>query len=435
MTTKDVIKMLYVAATLVLIFSPVATATPPNSQTADWPMFQRNAAHVGYSSDNISPTPELLWSRDFGSYVRGFAVYSSGTVYVGDNVRIVSSDPTKCKQGHSGGGVFRALDPMTGETRWELSCVKGDNIGIYTGHTTPVYANGVIYFGDNYGVITAARDKGDHGEVLWQRDLGSAVNGSPIVAEGILYVPISREGVFALDPEIGTILWSLDFKVGEIIETSPAYAAGVLYIAVGESGGYGTLRALNASTGEELWRVRLNYYTTESTPTVSQGKVYIGDPTGQVYSIDAKTGELAWTRQVNGKVNTSAAVAGDIIIFGDNGPRDTYDPELVAFDRSGNQLWVTPVDSYGSQSGSPIIIGNYAAVTTYFSRVKLIDVQTGVIVWESFRFDSGTAATTPVWTGDMLLVGGSNGSTLGWSLPVSGTVAIAQIYLPPVVKQ
>lgn len=134
---------------------------------------------------------------------------------------------------------------------------------------------------------------------------------------------------------------------------------------------------------------------------------------------------------LKGPIWTSAAVAGDTVVFGDNG--DT-EPELVAFDRNGNPLWRTPVDTYGNQSGSPIIIGNYTAVTTYFGHVLLLDIRTGGIVWRSPVLDPGGAATTPVWTGEVLLAGGKNGITLGWSLPVSGTVPVSEIYLPFVSK-
>lgn len=297
MTTKDVLKSLPIVATLVLILSSVTTASAPNSQPADWPMFQLDAGHTGFSSDNISPNPQLLWSRDFGSYVQGFGVYANGTFYVGDNVRIVSTGPL-CKQGPSGGGVFRALNPKTGEVKWELACYKGDDIGIFTGKTTPAYADGIIYFGDSYGVITAARDEGDHGRILWQRNLGQWVSGSPIIADGFLYVLVYN-ALYALDPETGDTIWSLDLVAGQFIEASPAYADGVIYVAVGESGGYGTLRALAASSGEELWRLQLTYVFVKSAPTVSRQRVYVGSHK-HVYAIDATTGETLWTREVKG---------------------------------------------------------------------------------------------------------------------------------------
>ncbi len=93
--------------------------------------------------------------------------------------------------------------------------------------------------------------------------------------------------------------------------SSPAIANGVVYVGSGN----GNIYALNALTGEYLW----NYLTggdVESSPAVADGVVYVGSNDGNIYALDATTGVLIWSYATGSSAFSSPAVAGGAVFVG-----------------------------------------------------------------------------------------------------------------------
>jgi outer membrane protein assembly factor BamB len=83
--------------------------------------------------------------------------------------------------------------------------------------------------------------------------------------------------------------------------------------------------ALNADTGELVWRTRLNG-TVTSSAVAGDGVIYIGSngrlggkspEDGRLYALDAKTGKILNNFQAKNEVNSSVRVNGDSLYFGD----------------------------------------------------------------------------------------------------------------------
>ncbi len=98
---------------------------------------------------------------------------------------------------------------------------------------------------------------------------------------------------------------SLGIGVGEagLGEAAPLVVDGVMYIAAGS----GTVKALNAETGEEIWgyqpksNERLDAECcgkTTSSVAVGEGRVYVGNPDTTLTALDQKTGEIVWEKEV-----------------------------------------------------------------------------------------------------------------------------------------
>jgi outer membrane protein assembly factor BamB len=95
-----------------------------------------------------------------------------------------------------------------------------------------------------------------------------------------------------------TKLWS--YKTGGIVESSPAVVAGTVY--VGSWDGYEY--ALNATTGGLLWKTYLGITSdpncsppsagVSSAATVTGGVVYVGGGDSYWYALDASTGNVLW---------------------------------------------------------------------------------------------------------------------------------------------
>ena len=136
------------------------------------------------------------------------------------------------------------------------------------------------------------------------------LEASPIVVDGVMYMTGSWSVVYAVDAKTGEELWSYDPEVPgdwarkaccDVVNRGVAVYEGAVYVASLD----GYLIALNAETGDEIWRVntiidRTKAYTITGAPRVANGRVFIGNGGGEfgvrgyVTAYDAKTGEEDW---------------------------------------------------------------------------------------------------------------------------------------------
>jgi len=209
------------------------------------------------------------------------------------------------------------VDSLT--PRWHIDGLSG-----VTG--TPVVVDGVVYFGDWSGVFHAVRTS--DGSEIWQRQLGSAIRPSALVAGDRVYAAESNGKLHAMKRDTGDVVWTatLDTQPLLSIDSSPVLAGDTVVIGIAsfEQGilkpDYtfrGNIVGLAADTGQERWRV----YTSENDATSGAGVavwssaavdearklVFIG--TGQTYeqpasprgdsliAIHYETGDVAWVHQ------------------------------------------------------------------------------------------------------------------------------------------
>lgn len=147
--------------------------------------------------------------------------------------------------------------------------------------------------------------------LAWSLDLGThrGLEGTPLVADGVLYFTGEWSTAYAVDARTGKLLWKNDLKVNrdrsqlgccDVVNRGMAMWNGKLYIGTFD----GRLVALDAATGNIVWdtlTIDLNRpYTITGAPRVVKGKVLIGNGgaelgvRGYVSAYDAETGEMAW---------------------------------------------------------------------------------------------------------------------------------------------
>ena len=115
----------------------------------------------------------------------------------------------------------------------------------------------------------------------WSHKTGSAVESSPAVVNGVVYVGSYDNKVYALNASTGALLWS--YATGNSVDSSPAVANGVVY--VGSWDFY--IFALNAKTGALLWNFPGDI--TDS-PAVANGMLYYGTYGGGIVAFGLKKG-------------------------------------------------------------------------------------------------------------------------------------------------
>jgi polyvinyl alcohol dehydrogenase (cytochrome) len=140
-----------------------------------------------------------------------------------------------------------------------------------------------------------------------------------------------------------------------------------------------------------------------ATPAVVGGSVFFPDWGGKLWSVDADTGALNWSRSIaeytgiTGSFSrTSPAVDGGLVYVGDqNGSH------FMAVDaRSGALRWMTRLDSHkwAIVTGSPVIVGHLVLIGVssrenlqsedpccfFRSSVSALDKRSGRLVWKRF---------------------------------------------------
>jgi outer membrane protein assembly factor BamB len=126
---------------------------------------------------------------------------------------------------------------------------------------------------------------------------------------------------------------------------------------------------LHAETGKRFWRVtypsdyRGVYITNSgprSTPTVSEGRVYVHGIQGQLFCLDLDTGRTIWERDLAKELSmvddffgvvSSPLIVGDVLVQSISCPKG---PTVVGFDKNtGKLLWGTG-KKWAASSSSPV---------------------------------------------------------------------------------
>src|SRR5262245_29717039 len=149
--------------------------------------------------------------------------------------------------------------------------------------------------------------------LAWSYVLGAGggnQEGTPLAWNNTLYGITTWSVVFALDARTGQELWRWDPEINQT-DVRPRICCGIVNRGIAIYNGMiiapsidGRLFALNALTGKPVWETRIVYpqeqYTLTMAPRIAGGKVIIGasggdKPTrGQFVAVDAQTGRLQW---------------------------------------------------------------------------------------------------------------------------------------------
>ncbi len=297
--------------------SPLVATASPGMQLADTPspMFRGDARHTGRSPHAGAMTGTVRWLFDSGKrdgqggFENSAAIGADGTVYVGGN-----------------DGIFYAFDGATGRVRWTLD-TKLSFFGIFS--SAAIGADGTIYFGSKrrvYALVPPAAD-GDQPTVRWSLDMIDMQTSPVIGPDGTVYLGTNNMPDFkgtaivgALRaPAIGTrpqVVW--DKTIDRSLAASPALANGVVYIGSFD----GNMYALDAATGQERWKTRIGEPVEVSATIGDDGTVYVGANDGVFYALDGGTGAIKWTfetrKAIDGIFASPALGPDGILYFGAN---------------------------------------------------------------------------------------------------------------------
>ena len=364
---------LCVSSLLLLSVSPVIDVPEEvSAQTSDgpapagdedeWHSFHKDLANSGAANCDGPMNDNTAWINQFPGR-------SSGSISYGDRVIFRPA------------GFFgvQAINPFTGDIMWNVSHDAGQVA------TIPVYYEGKVYFGTNWGDGTYYAVNASDGSILWTQTIGDEYTAGTVIVDGIVYVPLVYDQIVAMDALTGEIIW--DREVQSSLHATPAYESGILYT------GHYRMQAVNASTGDIIWTGPLSRV---SSSVLLVGDTVCGHGHGYVMCLNKTDGVEVWLTDV-GTTDAWSAIESTPAVLGDRLFVGTQDGWLYALDRNdGSILWEL---TNGNLSGSSFLASPVTALNdvVYFMNDDLyaVDPLSGDIIWSVTGFCPGITRSSP----------------------------------------
>ena len=282
----------------------------------------------------------------------------------------------------------------------------------------------------------------------WRYLQPSGFYASPTVADGAVFIGSNTGWFYKFKEATGTVMGrrylglqpalecpATGFVSTATIAASPTTHRDTVYVA----GPDGYLYALNASDLAVQWKsviaipsATVNDYYNWSSPTVANGKVYIGVSSncdsplvrGGVIAFDQGSGKKlahfftvpAGSANAGGSVWSSVAVAanGDVFASTGNGPgnaeRLSYSESIVKLSPMLRVLGsfkvpASQVIADGDFGGSPIVFGKYVGACNKNGIFYLLNRATMKVRWQKrvgASADTAECIATPAYNGDFL---------------------------------
>lgn len=183
-------------------------------------------------------------------------------------------------------GEIVAFDVKSGDPKWSDAVVRSSRNLAVSGLTdvsgSPVIANGTVYATGVAGRTIAV--KLATGERVWERNIGSSF--TPVVSGNTVFVQDLQDRIVALDRASGDALWITELPVvrkkrSRTAWAGPVLAGGVLWSASSE----GRLASVDATTGQLLGTRDINK-DVYMRPIAAGGKLLVlaGDGTMIAYN-------------------------------------------------------------------------------------------------------------------------------------------------------
>ncbi len=240
-------------------------------------------------------------------------------------------------------------------------------------------------------------------EILWDRSVGDGVNDyfsriKPIVAYNKVY-SASREGdVVAFDKESGDKVWQADLsdihdersfwdsRVSALVAGGPV--AGMKKVFLGTENG--DVFALDAETGELIWQAKIKGEVI-TPPAIDSGILVVNSASGVLKGFDASTGEEIWKVEQDVPaltlrgISTPVIASGGVLIGSGKGELGVYILE------KGQAGWTTEVgEATGSTElqrvidvdSAPVVFGDKVYAISARGNLVAIELKSGRILWK-----------------------------------------------------
>ncbi len=311
-------------------------------------------------------------------------------------------------------GFLSCLDVKSGERLWQHdmeAAVWG----------SPVVADGKVFLGNADGEVVVVR----HGrtlEELARHDMRQAIYTSAAVAGDTLYVATQRTlyAIGAPRPAAGG--WPMFRGDGQLtgaagaelpaepvvrwkhtaagaVLSTAAIVDGVVYVGCSAD----RLLALELSGGRLKWQYE-TADAVEASPLVAGGMVYIGDMAGVFHACDAATGARRWSFKTGAQISSSANCVDGRVLFG------SYDGTLYCLNAAdGAEVWKYDTDD--RLHATPAVANGHVLIAGCDGNLHVVKLDDGAAVR---RVPLGSVTgCSPGVQGSRAFVGTYGGQMLG----------------------
>ncbi|HEX4119720.1 MAG TPA: PQQ-binding-like beta-propeller repeat protein [Verrucomicrobiae bacterium] len=161
------------------------------------------------------------------------------------------------------------------------------------------------------------------------------------------------------------------FNANWTVASSPAVAGRRVFFGDGSE----TVRSLDLKSGTPQWEANLGA-AVYSTPEVADNRVVFGSTDGDIYALSAKTGSTVWKFQTARPIVASPCVAEKIVYIGGS------DGHFRALDiGTGRLLWDYP-DVGGFVETRPLVRDGTVIFGAWDSYLYALDARTGALKWK-----------------------------------------------------
>lgn len=340
----------------------LAVLTDREASTDDWPMFNHDARHSGFSQSTVPKNATISWTFTDpylieiaynGTVVMSTPVISRGILYV---------------SGAAGAGL-NAVNASTGQLIW-----NNPDPYLFTTIYSPTVYDDHMYV-SAFGLLVCLN--ASTGAQIWRTNFtntyGNNENaGSPILVNGVVYVQ-GYNALYAVDASTGAKIWKYPNQGSFATSIVPAIANGYVYSVTSGVGSRGSIYALDASSGKKVWEYNVET-SAQSSPVIKDGKVFVGSNHG-VYALDALTGRQLWKYTTGSVVTGSPATANNLVFVG------SWDKNIYALDAStGERVWNFSTE--GEIHSTPAIADNTVSVTSDDRYLYVLNASTGELIWK-----------------------------------------------------
>lgn len=350
-----------------------AQPLPPPGPNSDWTQTAGRASHA--SGHLAGPeVPTLAWTADAGEGAGGSAAITGAPIVSGGRVYTLDA-----------ASQLSAFDAGSGAAGWrtDLSPAGEDgDEGFGGGLATDgqlVYAT--TGFGEVLGLAPGT------GEIVWRFRAGAPFRAAPAVSDGIVLAVTRDNRAVALNARTGEALWRLDGAAsgtGLLGGASPAISGDLAVVPFGS----GEITGVQLTTGRRVWSAVLGgarrglarsaIADVTGDPVIAGRAVVAGNQSGRTVAVDGQTGARGWTRSI-GAVGPLWA-AGDSIFM------VTDDMRLTRLAlQTGETIWSTELPAFEDPEdredpiaySGPVLAGGRVLVTDSTGNLLGFDPGTG----------------------------------------------------------
>jgi hypothetical protein len=318
-----------------------------------------NSHSIMVTGFDITKPPKLLWTnKDIV-----FSKFSS-PVIINNQIFAPSNDEGLVKLSLSDGQALASIP----------------DLDIHLGQIA--YDKGIVYFASDENLVAFDIKKD---EVIWNIDFGHALVSLPLITDDLIIIGDDIEGVYGIYKSDGKVKWFYEVVNG--IDYRGGIAGDASRLIFG--GRDGNIYCLETTSGKEKWVYKTcNDISCNlvSCPTISNGIVYAGDYSGDIFAVDYSTGKEIWKKKYDSFIDWQNIAVNDkyIIITGASPSTVLNANFIVCLDKAtGNEIWGFKKNAVSSHEyiSDPLIINNDYVLLSTDDGTSLLDINSKKVIW------------------------------------------------------